>query len=762
MAGKQCLFVIALVLLLMSACATQPPDDCCGSRHTVTREVVVFEDSNGNGLYDEGESPIPDVLISYAFNEHGASSRETDLTDQTGAVTFTRTYTHHLDIASATPCGYTPTTPTAQSAEHDEIILFGFKPVDPQQGQAEIRFFVWLDTDEDGQHDPNELPLPHTQFPLGIASYSPDGGTNQYEWSPENYDELMFVTGDDGWGSILLGNTCGPLLLLAGSYEVSHLWQITDDNSQLTRHEVEIEYRSEPFIYYDIEFGLGKTIVLIVVKPSATNSLNIERRTVYVFEDTDADGQHDSGEPMLPNVPVLSSTWGDNVGEFDKILTDDNGKAVLDAFYHDDSLSIEVVSPCGYKHTTTRWIGPQDDDPFYVGFAPEQPQSRQSTVRLHLWHDRDGDGRQDPGDSPVNDAVLSLWLKGTDPPYVYRDDDQTAIARDDRLLVTDEEGWIEFPLGNTCEQLNVDLTFTQSDYRWHGWLPLTFSPEPLELVYEKYQDYFRFDYGDGDTLIEIGLVPGLDAEGKPVALFEHQVQVFEDADHDGQYDAGENPIPNVLVYGWVDFQTTMTEREVAFTDVDGQAVISTGYHPHHIISATPCGMTPTTPTMLQVDGSNIIHIFGFAPDDPQTVQTTLRFFSWQDDNQDGKKNRREPVIAGMMLQLGLAEDAEHEPWESNVFALPVGEDPLTIMADEDGWGEIYLGNTCQAVHVQAQHPNNYVLHLTAATPEPVISQILGKEFYTFKVIPGMDEILMGFWYTQNEYTIVFPDWPFDE
>ncbi|MBN1429392.1 MAG: hypothetical protein JXB07_13550 [Anaerolineae bacterium] len=229
---------------------------------TVNLEVFVFEDTNLNGRHDGGERPLPGVLIGSRSNIHGNSKRVIKHTSEDGKATFDVTFTHFFDIQAVPLCGYTPTTPTVLDASSTKYISFGQAPDQPREGESLVRFFFWVDANQDGRQDENEMPL--SDFSLRITL-----DDDEFARRSLRDDDLAVTTGETGWGEINLGNTCGRLTVWTESFNPWSFWKVTSIDP-----EPVIAVQDGPFEdslwYYGFDYDLGETIIKIGLAEHAT------------------------------------------------------------------------------------------------------------------------------------------------------------------------------------------------------------------------------------------------------------------------------------------------------------------------------------------------------------------------------------------------------------------------------------------------------------------------------------------------------------
>jgi len=184
-------------------------DTCPHTVYEAAVTVAVFEDDDGDGVWDEGEHPIRGTVVVAKHNIHGGFTRSAVLTDAEGQATLAAEYTHVFEISVLPPCGFRATTETTTSISHSPRARFevGFVPERPRSGTALLSFYLWEDLDGDGLRQADELAIPgltlHADPQMGRdtpgAIYRPDA------WS--------VTTDQEGRATLGLGNSCGTVCL---------------------------------------------------------------------------------------------------------------------------------------------------------------------------------------------------------------------------------------------------------------------------------------------------------------------------------------------------------------------------------------------------------------------------------------------------------------------------------------------------------------------------------------------------------------------
>jgi hypothetical protein len=227
-------------------------------------------------------------------------------------------------------------------------------------------------------------------------------------------------------------------------------------------------------------------------------------REVFVFEDTNVNGQYDVGELPLPHVLITSHS---NIHGSDKRIakwTSDAGHATFEVSYT-HYFDLYIVPLCGYMPTTPVHQDAKSSEIISFGLTPNHPRTGDALVRFFLWADENQDGQQNEGELPLSRTSLQITLSEGDRVAIDVDQDILAIT-------TNETGWGEINLGNSCGMLNL---WPQEFQPWafRQWRIASTDPHPAVVAQNgPYEDsfwYYGFNYDLGETVIKVGLMENI-------------------------------------------------------------------------------------------------------------------------------------------------------------------------------------------------------------------------------------------------------------
>lgn len=607
-------------------------------RRSVTGSIgdTVWLDANADAVQGPTESGISGVtlnlyrdadgdFVSEPGGDDGAPIAST-VTDADGKYLFSGLSAGYYFVevddttlpagVSLTPGMSEPTDVFVLSAGQTYLDAdFGYVP---SGSTAIIGDFVWNDADDDGFQDPGEVGIP------GVTITVRDSAQN-----------VVTTVDTDAQGNWLVTG------LAPGDYSVSY----------------------DPA---DIPAGLDATQPTNLAAGNDTYAFTLESGDVlltldfgfhggtwgqigdFVWLDSDRDGTQDAGEPGLGGVTlnlvadvnqdglldagdtVLATTTTDTAGAYSFTgLSLDDGGGDSDADYLVAVTDVGnalagLIATSGAQARTSPYAtalssGTTSDLTADFGYA-----SAAGSLGSLVWHDVDGDGVRDPGESGIQGISLSVW-RDADGDVVYEPgtDDYRV-----RTVITDAEG------GYLVNGLSLDATYfvtvTDVDGVLDGFAKTSGTagaddnsqavPYPVTLTSGSAEQNLTADFGYEAS------VP-----------FDLSGTVFEDVVEDQQYDGNENTFSGipVVLYRVVDGEryrlgSTTTDGNGFYQFVDlpnGEyelEVVDTGTTLVDYSQTTQTGTGGVeSATILNADSPN--HDFGFTQG-ATTTPVTLAWF----------------------------------------------------------------------------------------------------------------------------------------
>nr|WP_277602986.1 SdrD B-like domain-containing protein [Macrococcus armenti] len=532
---------------------------------------TVWEDTNKDGVQDEGEPGIPGVEVTITYPD---GTTETVVTDENGYYEFPNVPNGESTIEFKTPDGYIPTTENVGDdtkdsdgtkvtvnvdGKDDPTIDSGFIKETPVYDLGDK---VWFDEDKDGIQDANESGIEGVTVTLTkpdgttVTTTTDANGNYIFEDLP-NGDYVVTFETPDGYNGPTVINTGGDALDSDGQV-VNVTIQDADDMT--------------------IDSGFIK------VKVGDT-----------VWEDTNHDGVQDEGEPGIPGVEV-TITYPD--GTTETVVTDENGYYEFPNVPNGES-TIEFKTPDGYIPTTenvgddtkdsdgtkvTVNVDGKDDPTVDSGFIKETPVY---DLGDKVWFDEDKDGIQDANESGIEGVTVTLTKPDGTTVTTTTDANGNYIFTD--LPNGDYVVTFETPAGMDPTKVNVGDDALDSD-------------GTSVKVTIKDADNMTIDSG----FVKTQVVP----TPKPQGNLELGDKVWFDEDKDGIQDAYESGIEGVKVTLTKPDGTTVTTT----TDANGNYIF-TGLEPgdYVVTFETPAGMDPTKVNVgdstLDSDGTSVkVHL----------------------------------------------------------------------------------------------------------------------------------------------------------
>ena len=351
---------------------------------------LVWEDLNGDGIFDSGTEPGIDGL-TVTLTGASLGSPIAVITSGGGAYGFSNldpgTYTVTVTPPTggmATTVGGDARTVTVSSNEDLTTVDFGYAM------PASIGDRVWNDLNADGVQDAGEPGLGGVEVlltgPSGPLSDTTDG-----------LGDYSFTNLAPGEYTMAINNTTVPTGVVSGQ----QLGSTTSATQTLT-----IESGDD---INTVDFGYATT-------GTVAGSL---------FEDDDASGTRELGEPGLPSITVeLLDGFGVVV---DSVDTLPNGDYVF-ASVPPGSYTVRPVAttvPAGFSGSTPSTLPvvvESDEAVTGINFG----YVRQSTIGDLIWHDLDADGTRDVGEPGLAGIDINLLDAGA----VVIDSATTGLAGD--------------------------------------------------------------------------------------------------------------------------------------------------------------------------------------------------------------------------------------------------------------------------------------------------------------------------------------------
>jgi hypothetical protein len=415
-------------------------------------------------------------------------------------------------------------------------VNFGYR--NPTLGT--VTGFVWHDQDQGGYNDwdSTEPPIPGTTVTLyctgggcGASNYTTTtDGNGYYQFSnlPVGATATYYVavTPPGGMGQTADPNWPGPPASCYGD-------PLNCDN-QTNTFTLAAGGSQGPdrFGYYG-GLNVGDTVYVDWDGDGTQDSgeEGINGVVVYLYLDSNGNGVLDSGEPLLATQTTDSTGWYEftNVAGGSKYVVVVNTSSLPTGYSQtgDPDESGTCVT-CDSKDPLT--LGSSDYLLADFGYRPRGFGS----IGDYVWRDTDGDGIQDASESGVDGVVVNL----------YQDEDGDGVLDpEDALVDTDTTAggglylFTDLPAGNYIVQ--VDSSNFGSGQPLNG-LTLSTTDSP---PYNVSQVSHQVALGDAEEYLDADFGFTSSAIGDTV---------WYDNNGDGELNAGEKGVPNVLVELWLD------------------------------------------------------------------------------------------------------------------------------------------------------------------------------------------------------------------
>lgn len=427
-----------------SAMYTQPLQDESPVPAEITPVGVIGDriwlDENGDGEQDAGEDGIANVKVELLDDDGKVIA--TTWTDSEGYYIFKNiypgTYTVRVDTDSM-PAGLAanPTydyddtdtphqaTVTVGKGETFRDADFGYNWAPPSDtsngtGNGAIGDRVWIDANGDGIQDPGEPGLAGIEVQL----YNDPAGDGLYT-------NLLATAVTDANGNYIFDD------LPAGSYVIVVNDGVTPSGYTLTG-DPDYFGQSVPTGKDD-----NKTTSPIVLAPgdvyvNADFGYQPESGTTgeigkKIWLDLDGNGSLDDGEPGIPGVTVVLKDQNGKI--IATTVTDENGEYLFKGLPTGKDYAVEVTDVHNVldglvqtydkdgiitpgKSTVTN-LTPAGDNTQNFGYTPKGQideggnPTNKGVIGDRIWHDKDGNGDQDPDEPGIPGVVVNLYDSNT-------------------------------------------------------------------------------------------------------------------------------------------------------------------------------------------------------------------------------------------------------------------------------------------------------------------------------------------------------------
>lgn len=505
---------------------------------------TVWEDRNGNGIQDSGETGVAGVTVKLV-DAKGATVATTT-TDAKGDYAFT-TAVGDYSVQVAKPAGYTFTGQDkgGNDAVDSDVDATGASAtftvkagatIDPADAgvyrAASLGNKVWYDCDGDGIQDAGESGIQGARITL-----LDENGKAVAATVTNRSGEYAFTGLKPGVYSVKFDTSALP-----SGYVVTKQDAGSDD-----ARDSDVDAS-----------GLSHKVTLVSGENNASLDIGIADAATIgdrVWLDTDADGIQDSNEAGVANVTMtLKDAKGNIVAT---TVTDDCGNYSFSVAA--GTYSVSMKTPDGYGITKQYATGASYDSnadasgnlgtvTVKAGDIVKTMDAglTQTSIRSIVWEDSDFDGVQDKGECGIGGVTVKLYdashkLMGTtvtkaDGSYAF----EKLAAGSYSVEVTRPSGWY-------TTKANVGSDATDSDFT-----NLTGSATVAS------SGVFKVAAGEQKTDIDAGLYRKASIGDK----------VWRDANHNGVQDKGEEGIGKIKVMLYD--ATTNKLLETTTTDSNGK------------------------------------------------------------------------------------------------------------------------------------------------------------------------------------------------
>ena len=587
---------------------------------------LVWEDLNANGQQDEGEPGIASVTVSLL--DTSGNLIATAVTDASGNYLFSGLLPGSYQVGFETPLGYQATVSDEGDDATDSDAVAGVSGIytvmaDQSDISIDAGFYrlaslgdwVWEDLDGDGLQEPDANGIEGVTVNLLDAN-----------------SQFLATTTTDADGKYGFYN------LVPGSYRVEFVkptgFQSTPSNAG-TNDAID----SDPIEGVTGVYTLASGEANLTIDAGFFGCTTLGN---FVWEDLNANGLQDEGEPGIDGVTV--NLYDEN-GDIVQTRITENGGEYLFTNLWPGQYQVEFVAPEGYTTTTANAGDDELDSDAVNGLSDvvtlascgqdltiDAGYYRLASLGDFVWVDANANGQQDDGEPGLSGVTVKL-------------------------------------LDNSDNELAVTVTSATGAYSFANLLPGSY-----KVQFETPNGYVATTSNSGDDASDSDSVGGVTG-----------VYTLASGDSDLTVDAGFYQYASLGDFVWVDANANGQQDQnepglvgvtVDLLDVDGNpvATTTTGAVGDYLFSnlvpgsysvrfTTPSGYVATSADSGDdaTDSDAVEGVTGSytlaSGDSNLTVDAgfyqyaSLGDFVWRDNNANGQQDAGEPGLAGVTVDL---------------------------------------------------------------------------------------------------------------
>jgi len=406
---------------------------------------VVWEDINNNGVIDNGEPMLPNVLVTL-YNSLGNTVISTTQTDANGYYQFSGMLAGDYVIGVMPPAGYASSTGAGQEADPDTNGDNNDNGV-VNRGSGEIRsasFTLAAGSDVNRPNNTVDNATATTANPtVDFGLWQPAALGNRV-WFDVNHDGVQDpaetgVSNIRVWLLDVDGNHIMTATTNASGYYtfsnlISGTYSVQFDLTTLPTGRLVSTQNAggDDAIDSDASVATGMTQQVTLFPGDANPTLDMgiwqpAGLGDYVWHDQNANGQQDAGEPSVSNVTVvLYTVVGGQTTVVATTTTNANGYYSFTNLIPGVDYVVHFDAPNGYTYTQPLVGNPaSDSNPDRAGNSGVitlQPGEFNDTIDAgvvvpaqlgnYVWLDLNQNGQQNVGEQPVPGVTVTLYAGG--------------------------------------------------------------------------------------------------------------------------------------------------------------------------------------------------------------------------------------------------------------------------------------------------------------------------------------------------------------